>query len=262
MISYNNDPAFKKKAVEAAVRHRDMDMLVVGSYGVRINGFKGCSIGCDAFDITGEITGEPHQTTADYFGFPMWLELLRDSIFERLPVIDRVNWHVDIKKAIAIGMEESDFDQVKKDFLIWLMMENMKVVQGLGIGNGLKYLVISAINGVINSLKAGEGLEEAINAANAAANAASDRSFTDSAAKALTYSGRAANAAANAADTASYRSVTYAVTYAGRAETYAANAKTNDVIYVGVGAGSRKKQSDKLIELFESYKTQRAQKGE
>ena len=165
MTSYNNDPEFKKKAVEAAIRHREMDMLISGDYGSdSINGFKGCSIGCDAFDITGNVPNNPHQTTAKYFGFPEWLEHLRDKIFEGLESLedaDRSSWHVDIKQAIPIGMDDADFDQVKKDFLVWLMEQNIKAVECLDTEEELKDRILSAINGVIKSVSTGEGVEEA-----------------------------------------------------------------------------------------------------
>ena len=225
MKSYNNDPEFKKKAVEAAIRHREMDMLMPDTYGkYTAHGFKGCSIGCDAFDITGNIPNSPHKVTAKYFGFPEWLERLRDSIFEGLERADRVNWHVDIKKAIPIGMNEADFDQVKKDFLIWLMEQNIKVVEGLNIERVLKGITLSAIHGVIEALEIGEGLEEAKNAAMAASEAVAGSEV-----------GRAVRAANYAMVTVTAASATSAA----RAANY-------------------KKQSDKLIELFESYKAQKS----
>ena len=217
MKSYNNDPAFKKKAVEAAIRHRDMDMLMSGTYGVRIsNDFKGCSIGCDAFDITGGIAYDPHQATADYFGFPLWFERLRDEIFEGLDQAGRVNWHVDIKQAVPIGMDESDFDQVKKDFLVWLMEENIKVVERLDIVKELKDQILSAINGVINAFKTGEGMEAARDSAIYALDAARDARDASAA--------RAARDARDAARDAI------------------------DANYAG-----HKKQANKLIELFKRY---------
>ena len=233
MKSYNNDPAFKKKAVEAAIRHRDMDMLMAGTYGKdTVHGFKGCSVGCDAFDITGGIAGDPHQTTGDYFGFPEWLERLRDSIFESLERADRLNWHVDIKQAIPIGMNESDFDQVKKDFLVWLMEQNVKVVEGLDIERALKDQVLSAINGTIEAISTGKGLEAAENSAADARDA-----FVSAKIDAGSY-------AINAARVAPLRQV------------FNASSLTAAAVSDGSAASwsaSYKKQAVKLIEIFEAF---------
>ena len=223
MTSYNNNPEFKKKAIEAAIRHRDMDMLMSGTYGNIDDGFKGCSIGCDAFDITGGIAGDPHKTTADYFGFPLWLERLRDSIFEGLGKADRSNWHIDIKKSIPIGMNYPDFDLVKKDFLIWLMEENIKVVESLDIERVLKGIVLSSIYGVIEALKAGEGMDAAKNSAMVAIDAVMSVKSLSS-----TFV-RAASIAINEIN-----------------EDYVRDASD-------LSSSSHKKKSDKLIRLFKEF---------
>ena len=225
MTSYNNNPEFKKKAIEAAIRHRDMDMLMIGTYGRKnIYGFKGCSVGCDYLDINGEATDKPHQTTADYFGFPIWMEHLRDKIFEGLEEADRVNWHVDIKQAIPIGMDEADFDKVKKDFLIWLMEENIKFLVNLDVGQGLKYQTMSVVQGSIKALKTGEGINEAYDVANAISE----------------MTARAARAAGAA--------------MAARAARAAMTSDVADSAAMASWAASYKKQSNKLIELFEAVK--------
>jgi hypothetical protein len=51
MLSYNNDPEFKERAIKSAEHHAKADMLIKGQYGHVNRSFKGCSVGCDAYDI-------------------------------------------------------------------------------------------------------------------------------------------------------------------------------------------------------------------
>ena len=103
--SYHSDPALKARAVEHAKRHRDQDMLLTGTYGKMNGAFRGCSVGCDAYDITGTIVDAPHAITAEYFGFPVWLEHLRDVLFENLPDTERKDFHVRLKDAVPVGVD-------------------------------------------------------------------------------------------------------------------------------------------------------------
>ena len=104
--TYHNDPEFKQRCVEAARHHAEIDRLRAGTYG-KMNGvFHGCSVGCDAYDITGDVVNDnPHMTTAEYFGFPAWLEYLRDQIFEGLPYAERNQFHVRLKEAVPVGVD-------------------------------------------------------------------------------------------------------------------------------------------------------------
>jgi len=106
-LSYHNKPELKAKAVAMARHHRGDGMLFDGSYGEIHGGlFKGCSVGCDAYDILGYPELEsPHKITAEYFGFPEWLEHLRDILFENLTEADRLHFHVDLKEAIPVGVD-------------------------------------------------------------------------------------------------------------------------------------------------------------
>lgn len=106
MLTYHSDESLKQRAVEAAKRHRDQDMLLAGTYGTMNGAFRGCSVGCDAYDITGKLLEDGyHRITAEYFGFPEWLERLRDSIFEGLPNDERRDFHVRLKEAIPVGVD-------------------------------------------------------------------------------------------------------------------------------------------------------------
>jgi len=106
VLTYHNDPALKERAVEAAKQHAEIDRLRAGTYGEMNKGFHGCSVGCDAYDITGHVVGiEPHAITSEYFGFPEWLEHLRDQIFEELPEDERNDFHVRLKAAVPVGVD-------------------------------------------------------------------------------------------------------------------------------------------------------------
>ena len=109
MLSFNNDPALKEKFVESAIRHRDLDMLLAGTYStVDSKGkFKGCSVGCFANDIKFDcdyVGRTPHFQVANYFHIPEWLVCVQDTIFEYLPESERSNWHVEFAEAIPVGV--------------------------------------------------------------------------------------------------------------------------------------------------------------
>ena len=141
MTAYNNDPEFKATSVNHAIRHRDFDLLVTGVYvrelaghhysdrgGSTHNIVKGCSVGCDAYDITGRSDISDimiHQVTAQHFGFPVWLEHLRDKLYEGLPDYNtRANWHVNIKLAIPCGFTGEQFEQVRLKLLLDMLSDN------------------------------------------------------------------------------------------------------------------------------------------
>lgn len=77
------------------------EMLVKGHYG-KINGsFKGCSIGCQIYDLTGEINEDsPHEQLEGLTGIPEWFLRLQDCIFEGLPEPENRAWHVDVAQAL------------------------------------------------------------------------------------------------------------------------------------------------------------------
>ena len=84
-----------------AIRHRDADMLLKGSYG-RVNGrFRGCSIGCDHYDLTGIVDAPRiHAELSALTGVPEWLLYLRDRVFEELPEAAGASWHVEMAQAL------------------------------------------------------------------------------------------------------------------------------------------------------------------
>ena len=155
MLSYHNKPELKALAIKAAQHHADQDMLIKGTYGHIDGSFKGCSVGCDAYDIMlaqGEskksinslISNDPHQITSEYFGFPAWLEKLRDTLFEHLE--DNEGWHVSLKESIPVGVNQKRFDIVKARFLLFILNGNIDRVNSLDLPKDLKEEVIGSIN--------------------------------------------------------------------------------------------------------------------
>ena len=95
--------------LEQAKIHYAADMLLKGTYGNDVSGeFRGCSVGCLLAHIkpglsAGAIDGlsHKHKIVADYYGYPEWLALLQDTIFEGLPNGESAEWHVQLAEAIA-----------------------------------------------------------------------------------------------------------------------------------------------------------------
>ena len=102
-----------------AINHRDMDMLLADTYAKQNGTFKGCSVGCFLHDIypaktayeIGDLDGK-HKIIADHFGYPEWLVLLQDNIFEGLPETDRGNWHVNLAKSIDALASEPNWQVI------------------------------------------------------------------------------------------------------------------------------------------------------
>ena len=121
--------AKKRQKVAMAKAHAEADRLVAGFFTEQ-ESIRGCSVGCDAFDIR-EIKGENwdldaepngniHAYVADYFGTPEWLEHLRDVIFEELPEQARSEWHVNIAEALPVGV---DFKPIKHSIFRDILLE-------------------------------------------------------------------------------------------------------------------------------------------
>jgi hypothetical protein len=127
----------KQEKVAMAKAHAEADRLVAGFFTHEEDN-KGCSVGCDAFDIRAikgedwslwDGPGDYHAYVADYFGTPEWLEHLRDAVFEGLPKEDRSDWHVNIAEALPVGVS---FGPIKHRILRDILLE----VSAPSIGDG------------------------------------------------------------------------------------------------------------------------------
>ena len=99
-----------------AKAHREADMLLSGVYGKQNGTFKGCSIGCHLHDIYPDKTAieiddldDKHQLVSEYYGYPEWLALLQDNVFEGLPGDERGGWHVELAKTLLSLPKEYDW---------------------------------------------------------------------------------------------------------------------------------------------------------
>ena len=131
MKSFKNDPSLKKLHVEQAKKHYEQDMLIAGTYGeTDAEVFRGCSVGCFAYEISGQTDDNPHKIVADDRGLPEWLIHLQDRIFEGLPLEDRKKWHVQLAEAIPVGI---DLEPVRHKLAI-MRMDKLIALQQRNIG--------------------------------------------------------------------------------------------------------------------------------
>lgn len=98
----------REELIANSKAHYEADMLLKGTYGKLIDShFKGCSVGCHLKDIRPDFDGEEHYydskhaIVAAHYGYPEWLALLQDTIFEGLPGGENNKWHVQLAEAIA-----------------------------------------------------------------------------------------------------------------------------------------------------------------
>ena len=131
MKSFKNDPSLKKLHVEQAKKHYEQDMLIAGTYGeTDTDVFRGCSVGCFSYEISGQTDDNPHKIVADDRGLPEWLIHLQDRIFEGLPLEDRKKWHVQLAEAIPVGI---DLEPVRHKLAI-MRMDKLIALQQRNIG--------------------------------------------------------------------------------------------------------------------------------
>ena len=102
-------PEQKTEFLDQSRMHFAADMLLRGTYAAKdADDFKGCSVGCHLRHIMTTATVEQikniddkHRRVANYYGYPEWLALLQDSIFEGLPNGESAKWHVLLAESLA-----------------------------------------------------------------------------------------------------------------------------------------------------------------
>lgn len=204
MLSYHNDPAIKAAHVAQAQAHYDADMLVTGTYGKATEGgFKGCSVGCFAYEIAPERL-DRHAVVAEAAGWPLWLVYLSDQLFEGLPAGEREKFHVDLRKAVPVGV---DLDPVQ--YHIAIARHERSIARLAGNNEPYARQCIDALKGAIEWCRAeiaGTSSKELRSAAESAAESAV------SAAKsaALTELAELAGLAARSAESAAWSAVSAA----------------------------------------------------
>ena len=113
--------ARRQELVIAAKEHLAADMLVKGYYGRTGEGddaFHGCSVGCLVHNVHPDWSADrvqsvsnPHKIVADHYGYPEWLALLQDAIFEGLPNGENSKWHVQLAEAVAALAADYDWQR-------------------------------------------------------------------------------------------------------------------------------------------------------
>ena len=128
MKTFNNDPKKKKARIKRAKSHLSDDRLIQGVFSGMAR--KGCSVGCDMQDVSGAFdirNVDIHATVAVHDGVPVWLEHLRDCVFEGLSEEDARDWHLKLAKAIPVGV---DLDRCCLSLLAW-MFDPQGLLKGL-----------------------------------------------------------------------------------------------------------------------------------
>ncbi len=120
MLTFHSDPAKKQARIDRAKKHIEQDRLVAGCYQDGGSN-RGCSVGCDAIDISGKAQDDCHAVVAEHDGTPAWFEHLRDAIFEGLPATSRANWHLALAEAIPVGV---DIENVWHKLADWMLSPN------------------------------------------------------------------------------------------------------------------------------------------
>jgi len=199
MLTFYSDPSKKQERIDRHKRHIEADRLMAGCYQDEWNPLKGCSVGCDAIDISGDADGNCHKVVAEHDGVPEWLEHLRDAIFEGLPDSERAGWHLSLAEAIPVG---ADIEIVRHQLADWMLSDDGPMPEAVNHAT-VKYAIAQVrkyhqdcIGDVFESDSAAESAESA--ARSAAWSAA--RSAAWSAAESAAWS--AAESAWSAAESA------------------------------------------------------------
>lgn len=152
--AYHGDPAVKAKYVQRFAAHREADQVIQGT------GFKngrGCFVGCtlDAYQ---------HDRFPVELGWPAWLALLADTIFEGLSKAEAPQFGTDLLEAVPVGV---DLEPVKARFLLTIQLRNLARLEGNT--NAAAAECRTAVQSVIDWLSAGATDEAARSAAESAA---------------------------------------------------------------------------------------------
>jgi len=104
--------AQKQEFLKQSKAHFAADMLLKGTYGSdEDKAFKGCSVGCHLHHIKPKLSANSisnlnnkHAIVAKHYGYPEWLALLQDQVFEGLPNGphgENAKWHVELAETLA-----------------------------------------------------------------------------------------------------------------------------------------------------------------
>lgn len=221
MQAYLGDDKLKAALLEEMRKHREMDMLVRGTYGEsspKIGGgeeWHGCGIACSlrSLDI---VRGKPvakeynaHNRYPDELGIPLQLAYLKDRIFERLTLEEAMGWPERFAQSIQAG---ADLSLVWPRFAVWLLSDRDHGTIRYARSDRSRDSIEAVVALFRRWIDRGERPPSEEWRASYAADAASYASYASSYA-----SSYAADAAADAADAAAAASYAYASSYAADA---------------------------------------------
>ena len=153
--AYHGDEKFKRDFVAMAILHREQDRYIKGTFSEKDSDdadfFKGCSVGCSirSLKLLGKngMDYNNHAKLAESLGWPDWLTLLQDTIFERLPQSESETWTEELAQAVPVGV---DLSVVKWQFCAFLMRENIERVIDLKMDEESKKKVLDSIRSVLS----------------------------------------------------------------------------------------------------------------
>lgn len=196
MLSYHNDPAVKQKYISRFEAHRAADEVIQGT---GFDNGRGCFVGCtlDNYD---------HSQFPVELGWPEWLAMLADTIFEGLPKLEAAQFGSDLLASVPVGV---DLEPVKHRLTMHRMTRLIEL-QKSSLGNSgdaidsVIYQVISSMEMVRRCAEAGLGKTHC--------DWSAARSAAASAASAARSAASAARSAESAADSAA-RSAAWSAAY-------------------------------------------------
>jgi hypothetical protein len=115
MKAFNNDTKLKEFYVNRMNEHAAADEIIQGTGW---EDGKGCFIGCTLHSY------DHKKFESEGIG-PEWLGRLADKIFEGLPNDKAKEFAANFYPSMRVGI---DLEQVEKDFLIFVMQENLKTL--------------------------------------------------------------------------------------------------------------------------------------
>ena len=179
LISYHGDPAVKAKYVQRFAAHRAADEVIQGT---AFEDGRGCFVGCT-------LNAYEHGQFPVELGWPEWLAMLADTIFEGLPKAEAPQFGTDLLEAVPVGV---DLESVKSRFFLTIQRRNLARLEG----SKEPYVnrCRTAIQSVIDWLSAGATDDAARSAAARSAESAakSARSAAESARSAAAWSAESA----------------------------------------------------------------------
>ncbi len=242
MLSFFNDHSIKATHVAQAKHHAEADMLLSGTYRKENGHFRGCSIGCFAYEINPKFDDlQAHALIAETRGLPEWLMRLQDSMFEGLPADDRARFHVELAERIPVG---KNLEPVKHGIAV-ARIDRLLVIQRKALEAKHGYGVHEAIEQTITALEIGRRAHEAAAGGNLCELPAA-YSAADSAACSAAYS--ACSAARSAAYSAAYSAADSAYSAADSAySAYSAARSAADSAYSAARSAAWQAERDALF---------------